>query len=210
MLQGCWLLLPLHLVFSSDSVSFVCRLWLCLDPFLFHLLSPSSADSFLYGGVLKHPAVIRSIGDGAGSNPLCFVPPQTEKLQSVRARLCCFGSCPAVQVLPSETSGPEFQCSAVWRSEADLCFPGGSSLQTGTAQVWTLLGSSSGAWTGNSYRFLYLNICIQCHTVRALIHFSTSDTKTDSTEPRINGINKLKTFLQKHYRFISNSYHALH
>ncbi|MEQ2163326.1 hypothetical protein GOODEAATRI_028895, partial [Goodea atripinnis] len=59
----------------------------------------------------------------------------TEILRFVRDQLCFFGFCSAVQVVPSETSGPDLEQSAGFRDKAALCFPGRSSLQTGEAET---------------------------------------------------------------------------
>uniref|UniRef100_A0AAQ4R685 NACHT domain-containing protein n=1 Tax=Gasterosteus aculeatus aculeatus TaxID=481459 RepID=A0AAQ4R685_GASAC len=60
---------------------------------------------------------------------------ETLRLSDHRGRLCFSGLSSELQPLPSERAGPELQSSRRLRSEAAVCWTGGSSLETGDSQV---------------------------------------------------------------------------
>ncbi|XP_078147988.1 protein NLRC3-like isoform X1 [Centroberyx gerrardi] len=59
---------------------------------------------------------------------------QAGRLSAHRGRLCFSGLSSELQPLPSERAGPELQSSRSLRSEAALCWTGGSTLETGLSQ----------------------------------------------------------------------------
>ena len=60
---------------------------------------------------------------------------QAVRMSGLSRRMCFSGLSSELQPLPSERAGPELQSSRRLRSEAAVCWTGGSTLQTGHTEV---------------------------------------------------------------------------